>query len=668
MRICKRCDKEFTPSKANQQVCDGPHYSVCQNCGTEFPWSKRKKTCSTNCTNELRKKNLQTIPCQWDNCDGRLKNNGRSKYCNKEHFNNCVVCEKSFAIKNMNKISQTCSQSCASSLSHNNSSREKRKENSLKKYGTEFVTQSDAVKEKIKESIEKDSSKDFRIGSKNFSKNIKEKYGVNNISSLDETKQKKVESYLSKYGVDNPMRNNEIKEKFNKTIFEKYNTDFTSLGQEYFKNNKNNFSSPSQVHIKNFSEWKSFDKWVIDNFNKEKVLLNVEDVANYFNVHPLTIVGKKNKNLLQKYFETSIISKKEKEFVSFLNENFPDLSYKRNDRTVIYPKELDFYFPDHNLAVEISPTSTHFSLDDSLMDSETLMKYSGWSEPKDNSYHLQKSLMCEEKGVELITVFDWMPWNKVLEMISHKLMNSSQRVYARKAKAYNIEKNTKTQLSKTLKNYVNNWHVLGFNSRGTDYYSYLEYNDEIIAVACWGTPRTLNIRSLKNKKNADSNSTGDQKNTTYELVRLCFKPGYNVPGGASKLLKNFLNYMRNNNLQVDEIITFSDNDLGSGKIYKTLGFEVINDAVEQKNYVHPVFKKPNSDELFRIKGTSLHFAGADRLLKNFPEYEPVGMECKCEDQFHEKGSCLPNNEQIVLSYGFLPVYDCGYKKWLLKIS
>jgi len=659
MRICKRCDKEFTPTKVNQQVCDNPHFSVCENCGKSFSWSKRKKTCSTVCTAELRKKNSKTISCQWEGCNGSFPNNGRTIYCDKEHTKTCESCGNEFTVVNMNKISRSCSQSCASALSHNDSSRKNRKDNSLKKYGTEFVTQADSVKKKIKDVLDNDSSKDFRIGSKNFSQTIKEKYGVDNVSSADEIKQKKVQSSLLKYGVDNPMQSKEVKDRFNKSIFEKYNTDFSSLGHKYFKNNNNNFTSPSQIHIKNFSEWKSFDKWVVDEYNKTGKLLNVEEVANYFNVHPLTILGKKNKNLLQKYFEASIVSKKEKKFIEFVEQNFPDLRYKRNDRTVIYPKELDFFFPDHNLAVEISPTSTHFSLDDSLVDSEILLNYSGWSTPKDSDYHLQKLLKCEEKGIELITVFDWMPWDKVVEMISHKLMNASRKIYARKTKVNSIVKNPNNKFSKSLRILVNDWHVLGFNSRGTDFYTYLEYDDEVVAVACWGKPRTLNIRSLKNKS-ADSR----QKDNTYELVRMCFKPGFSVPGGASKLLKNFLSYMKESNNQVDKLITFSDNDLGSGNIYSTIGFEMINVPQAGKNYVNPFYIKNNStDELFRIKDTSLHFAGADRLLKNFPGYESVGMECKCADEFHENGSCLPNNEQIVLSYGFLPVYDCGYKKW-----
>lgn len=60
----------------------------------------------------------------------------------------------------------------------------------------------------------------------------------------------------------------------------------------------------------------------------------------------------------------------------------------------------------------------------------------------------------------------------------------------------------------------------------------------------------------------------------------------------------------------------------------------------------------NMEYDWSVKNTSLWTVGADRLLSNFPGYEPVGI-----------GDSLPKNDEIVISYGFMPVYDCGYRKW-----
>lgn len=133
------------------------------------------------------------------------------------------------------------------------------------------------------------------------------------------------------------------------------------------------------------------------------------------------------------------------------------------------------------------------------------------------------------------------------------------------------------------------------------------------------------------------------------------------------MFKSFLNHYPNH---LNSILTFSDYDLGFGNVYGTLGFEMIEKPVPQKNFVHPTYTKGEGirEQNMRIKSSSLHFAGSDRLLKNFPNYVPVGMKCLCENEYHPNASCLPNNPQIVQSYGFLPIFDCGYKKWLFDVT
>lgn len=661
MRVCKRCSKAFDPVKNNQQVCNNPHFSVCKNCGNNFPWSKRKKTCSSKCTAELRKKNLSVIDCAWIECDGTLLDNGRSKYCDKDHLNSCVVCDKSFVLSNMNRISKTCSQSCASSLSHSEESKQVRKENSLKKYGTEFAAQSDLIKEKIKEVLESDPSKDFRIGSENYQKLIKDKFGVENVSSLDGVKQKKVETSLKHYGVENPFQDKGVQEKFKKTVQEKYGHDHPLQVEEIKGKFKDTVDKKypgkwiNQLHVKNFEEYINLKKWAIEFYKDNNKKPMISDAAEYFGVSVVTISVIKNRENLSPYFRI-INSKKEEKFQDFLANNLPDLTYRHNDRTSIAPHELDFYFPEHKFAVEISPTSTHHSADLSKYDFRNAF---GSKKVKESDYHVKKALACENAGIELFTIFDWMPWEKSLNMILHKLSGSNRRIYARKAKIHFIDKYEKQnkKIARDVKDFINNYHILGFDGRGSQYFTYLEYNGEIIGAAGWGKPRNLSIKNLGKKRD----------NSVAELTRMCFKPDVSVPGGASRLLKSFIKNFPND---LQSIITFSDFDLGAGDIYKTLGFNVISSPSSQKNFVHPVLNKGEgkNEHSFRIKSTSLHFAGADRLLKSFPGYEEVGMECKCANEFHEKRSCLPNNEEIVLSYGFLPVFDCGYKKWELIIE
>lgn len=281
-RKCKRCGKIFTPTHSNQQVCDNAHYKKCANCGKDYPWEKRGKTCSGKCAAALRSKSLPKKKCEY--CGDLFQPNAPSdSFCKKEHHKKCENCGKDFVIKDVRRVSRACSPSCSAALSHTEASDEKRRENSLRKYGTEFVTQSAEVKKKIRES-QNQSEKDTRIGSELFKKVVNEKYGVDNASSCSETKEKKIES----------------------------------------------------------------------------------------------IVEKDGKSL------------KEQQFEEWLNKNFPNVSYQRNTRSVISPKELDFYFPEYNFAVEISPTTTHHSSEKSCH---------GWEKSKNVSYHQEKMLECEKKNM-----------------------------------------------------------------------------------------------------------------------------------------------------------------------------------------------------------------------------------------------------------------------------
>ena len=60
------------------------------------------------------------------------------------------------------------------------------------------------------------------------------------------------------------------------------------------------------------------------------------------------------------------------------------------------------------------------------------------------------------------------------------------------------------------------------------------------------------------------------KNNEWNLSRFCNKAGYNIIGGASKLLNNFI---KNN--EVYRIISYADKDWSIGSLYYTLGFENI---------------------------------------------------------------------------------------------
>ena len=443
------------------------------------------------------------------------------------------------------------------------------RQTNLEKYGVEYSVQSPIVQ---KHRIEN---------------NLK-KYGVEYTFQAEDIKEKIKQSNLDRYGVEYPMQSKEIQDKVKATNLKKY-------GVENF----------SQSHMYNISDWLNLEEFLIRNVDKYNCL----DLVNHFNVDVLTL----RKRVISENFQDYIkdfysLSHPEMQFKQLLDSRIPNIKYIMHDRQAITPLELDFYFPEQNLAVEISPAYTH-----QYISEETEEFVMGVT---DKEYHYNKFRLCEEADVELITIFDWEDINRVVDLIEDKLQPSSKVVYARKCTI-----NYVGSVDNSHKDFLSKYHVLGLvNNKKDSFVLELIYQGEILGIAVYYP----------------------YKNGQLELKRLAFKDGCTITGGASKLVKNALKYKSD----ITSIITFSDNNLGTGSVYKTIGFELIEDNKYSCTYY-------NSQYEWAIKETSLWMQGADRLLKNFPGYTPVGI-----------GDDLPKNNEIVMNYGFVPVYDCGYRKWI----
>ena len=70
------------------------------------------------------------------------------------------------------------------------------------------------------------------------------------------------------------------------------------------------------------------------------------------------------------------------------------IKYSFNNRSIIKPKEIDFYLSDYKIGIEINDTWSHNSEDHPF------------SEPKDKYYHQNKTKECWLIGVRLIHLFE----------------------------------------------------------------------------------------------------------------------------------------------------------------------------------------------------------------------------------------------------------------------
>lgn len=224
----------------------------------------------------------------------------------------------------------------------------------------------------------------------------------------------------------------------------------------------------------------------------------------------------------------------EEKVANFLSDN--GISYIRNDRKIIAPKELDFVLEKQKVALEVNDIWTHNSSD------------KVFGKPKD--YHKIKTDLAKEKGYRLIHIFEWEIEN--LPVVLSSIL-PKKRIYARKTEVRNVSPSE-------AKEFLDKFH----RQKAGSYASItkgLYYKGELVEV--------MNFRKPRN------NTYGDM-----ELYRLCSKSDVVVVGGASKLFKSLLE-----ETSVDSVYSYCNLATGSGGVYKALGFELIGESAPNYKWV-----------------------------------------------------------------------------------
>jgi len=270
------------------------------------------------------------------------------------------------------------------------------------------------------------------------------------------------------------------------------------------------------------------------------------------------------------------------------------VEYLPNNRTLLGGKELDIYIPSHKLAIEYNGSFWHSE--------------HPHAKGKDARNHLaDKHRLCSEVGVHLLHIMDMDNPLVVRKLIASRLGCDDETIGARKCSVV---------VGIDAKGFYNNNHVQG-NVTGCVVYS-LYYRGQMVAAMSFSS-----FNSVRGQKKDDR---------FWELRR--FATVCKVPGGASRLLKAFLN----DNPQCKEVISYSDNRLFSGGMYSKLGFELVSESGPDYKYIKSQTLLPKS----RFKRSNLV------KMKGF-DFKPEETELE---------NCKRN--------GWWRVWDCGKKKWSLK--
>lgn len=461
--------------------------------------------------------------------------------------------------------------------------RQKIESTNLERYGVENPIKNEEIRDKLKQTV-------------------KDKYGVDNVFQSEEIKELIRQKNLEKYGVDNPMKSEVIQEKARITNLERYGS------ESWFTSNtryETVMVDPSKLDV--FKEFKKDPRtFILNNFEEHPTLQNLADMTG-------VCVATISRYVLETQCQDVVKRQKsnmEDEVVEFLYSLNPNLQILVDNRSAIYPQEIDIYLPEHNLGIECDPTYTHNS---SIPDC--------WSEyPKSYNYHQKKSFECIDKGIFLFHIFgtDWSNRQYVIKSMLRNLLGYvDTKYYARKLKVVEID-------SATCEKFLNENHRQGMLSSKVRLGLRTE-NDLLVSVMTFSK-----MRSGIGLKDTDTDNT-------WELSRFCSLLNTSVVGGASKLFRYFID-----KYHPDKVVSFSDVAHTKGNLYSTLGFDFV--SLSDPGYVWVEY---DSDLVL-----SRDKCRKENLKKLFND-NTIDVENKTE-------------KEIMMEHGFVQVFDCGVIRWEWK--
>lgn len=332
-----------------------------------------------------------------------------------------------------------------------------------------------------------------------------EKHGVENTFQVPQVKEKIRETLVERYGVDHPLQSPEIRAKHAETFLKKYGV-----------------KNAAQLHInRDLYE-------ILNDKNKFLKMITESSVTQICNLYQCT------SDLIFDYHERHDLNVLPKRTRSRYEEEIADLltslniEFVRNTTCLTHPLQLDFYIPDYNLAIEFNGLYWH---------SES-------SGNKNKHYHAKKTQMCDEKNVQLLTIFEdeWLSHNNsIISHIKHLCNRTSKTIGARCMIIKEItDRNTVTS-------FLNSHHIQG---------STMNYS---IALAAYHNDKLCAVFTIS------------KQSEIYDITRYCTDLNASYAGLFSK----FISYARKQ-YNINHFTTMADLRWSCGKIYTRSGFTLVH--------------------------------------------------------------------------------------------
>lgn len=404
---------------------------------------------------------------------------------------------------------------------------QKHKDTIKERYGVDNVSQIDDVKEKVKQTnLDKYGSEYFLASDYARDKidtTVKERYGVDNVFQLESTKQKIVETNLEKYGTEHRLQNEECLQQQKENVLNKYGVENVAQVEEFKEKAK-------QTNLERYGvEYPTQSESI-----KEKIIRKMIEDGRM-----KVFDGKSMREL----------SESQQKPYSTFTYHVRKYGFEEALKIEAHVNGLESFFENWLKASNITYIK-HFRVEnrisDFLINDNIIIELDGlfWHSDiiiKDDDYHVKKKDLYDRHGYislffredEIYQKFD------IVKSIVLNKMGRSTKVGARKCIIEKVNRST-------ANTFLDANHLMG-SSRGLSYG--LFYNGDLISI--------IQMRRTKDQQ--------------FEVARFCNKNNYSVTGGFSKLLQHFI--IEN---KPTSVTTFIDRRYGAGKYLTELGFKYIH--------------------------------------------------------------------------------------------
>lgn len=372
-----------------------------------------------------------------------------------------------------------CSRSC---MQKSSTTTEKRKKTNIERYGADSWAKSKVGREALSKDWSEESKEKFNA---NYKKTCMERYGVEHFSKTSDYLEKRSSTILAQ--TDGKYTNyfQDI-EKIKQSNIERYGVDSWKKTEDG-KAVPNVMLKPEvamKSRLQRMTNSGRYDekllvillekdpvkfKAYIDNIAFANGFVHRQQIANQLRISYTFLNALFRKFGMSNDYLSLGTSRSyiEETVAQFLREL--GVQFKRGDRSVLSGKEIDFLIEDNKLGIEFNGLYYH----------------SEFSGGKDKDYHLEKTLLAEAKGYQLLHILE-NEWNDPIKqniwksIIRAKLGLIETKIYARKCQLVEIR-------SSEAKSFFNLNHLSGFVPSSV--YLGLVYNDELVSALSYGKSR-----------------------------------------------------------------------------------------------------------------------------------------------------------------------------------